>query len=138
MHSAIGALSRHDGAVKALSRSSPQAYQSVICLGLRQDEVSKEEAVVSNSGAGSGAGAGVGAGAASSGGASAEVASAAKSVLAGRVAAGEVGLGAAVALSQAAAAATGEVDDATKLMIRQTAEWFHANPDKSKVRPWCF
>lgn len=45
---------------------------------------------------------------------------------------GEVGLGAAVSLSQAASGGM-EVDEETKIMIRQTAEWFHANPDKSKV-----
>lgn len=50
----------------------------------------------------------------------------------GAMGSGGVGLEAAVALSQAAG--SGEVDDATKLMIRQTAEWFNANPDKSKVR----
>lgn len=44
-----------------------------------------------------------------------------------------VGLGAAVALSQASGAGS-EVDEETKVMIRQTAEWFHANPEKSKVR----
>ncbi|CAM9858906.1 unnamed protein product [Scytosiphon promiscuus] len=42
-----------------------------------------------------------------------------------------VGLGAAVALSQASNAS--EVDEETKITIRQTAEWFHANPDKSKI-----
>lgn len=45
---------------------------------------------------------------------------------------GQVGLGAAVALSQAASGAV-EVDEETKIMIRQTAQWFHANPIKSKV-----
>lgn len=45
---------------------------------------------------------------------------------------GQVGLGAAVALSQAASGAA-EVDEETKIMIRQTAQWFHANPVKSKV-----
>lgn len=38
-----------------------------------------------------------------------------------------------MALSQAAGAGS-EVDEETKVMIRQTAEWFHANPEKSKVR----
>lgn len=28
----------------------------------------------------------------------------------------------------------GEPSLETKMMIRQTAEWFNANPDKSKVR----
>ncbi|CAM9483421.1 unnamed protein product, partial [Laminaria digitata] len=41
-------------------------------------------------------------------------------------------LGAAVALSQAASGAV-EIDEETKIMIRQTAQWFHANPVKSKV-----
>lgn len=45
---------------------------------------------------------------------------------------GQVGLGAAVALSEAASLGT-ELTVETKDMIRQTAQWFHANPDKSKV-----
>lgn len=46
---------------------------------------------------------------------------------------GQVGLGAAVAISEAVSLGT-ELTTETKDMIRQTAQWFHANPDKSKVK----
>lgn len=103
-----------------------------VMIFMKQDDDSKEASAqqdASSSGNATAAAAAASAGAGSS--ATGEAAAVEAGGASGR-GDGQVGLGAAVALSQAASGAM-EIDEETKIMIRQTAQWFHANPIKSKV-----